>query len=313
MHEIRNIQSPYTETDFWNQWGSVNPRMSLFILVTPKSFWTGVSPVGFTSNTRDMTLPGHPGVTFHSTPAITPTQVEQSLGVAGNLEMTGLYQSSIFERGDVIAGKWNFATVEVFSACWDNTDLGELVHFKGNLGEFKDYESYFTGEGRGFIDRLTNDVNKVTQRSCRVKDFGDAECGKDLSGTVTIDGTPYDLQIDVQPDGSFDNQDTLLVFLGSGIDQPENFFANGKMIANDGANAGISREIAYSSAGIGATIQLQLKRPFPFPFAGTESITLVAGCRRTIEDCRKYNNAVNFRGEPYLPGIESANRISSGN
>jgi hypothetical protein len=47
---------------------------------------------------------------------------------------------------------------------------------------------------------------------------------------------------------------------------------------------------------------------------------LTAGCTRTVEDCRKFSQAVdntgghvapiaNFRGEPYVPGLESANRF----
>jgi hypothetical protein len=188
-HTPRNIQAPYVAADFWEQWSSDTPRMALFIKVTPQSFWTGASAIGFTSNTRNMTLPGHPGITFYSAPGVTPTLADQILGETSSVDFQGIYQTGIFERSDVIAGKWNFAEIEVFSACWDNTNLGELVHARGNLGEFKDYQTYFTAEGRGLLGRLSREVDESTQRLCRVREFGDTRCGKVLTGSFTYDAT----------------------------------------------------------------------------------------------------------------------------
>lgn len=320
MHEIRNVQSPFTESDFWQKWSSVNPRMTLCVKVTPKSFWSGVSPLGFTSNTRNMTLPGHPGITFQSSPGITPSTVEHSLGEAGNLEMTGIYQSSAFTREDVLAGKWNFASVEVFNVCWDNVNLGEFVQFTGNAGELKDYENYFTAEGLGHIGRLTNDVHKVTQRSCRIREFRNAECGHTAS-TVTIDGTAYNVtQTGVA--GSPGSTIQSLIFDTStwaGNNPPpcvqgNDLFANGKITCKSGANNGVSREITAAREATGGFpyISIFVKRNFPFEITGEETFDLVAGCTRTLEDCRKFGNTINFRGEAFVPGIESANRISSG-
>jgi hypothetical protein len=34
-----------------------------------------------------------------------------------------------------------------------------------------------------------------------------------------------------------------------------------------------------------------------------------AGCTKRVEDCRAYGNIVNFRGEPYVPGIAVVNRV----
>jgi uncharacterized phage protein (TIGR02218 family) len=285
--------------------------MALFLLVTPQSFWADVTPIGFTSNTRNMTLPGHPGITFLSSPGITPTAVEMALGEPTNVELTGIYQTGSFEQYDVLAGKWSFAEIEVFSACWNNVNLGELVHFRGNLGEFKDFQQSFTAEGRGLLSRLSNDVSKATSRLCRVKVFRDAECGHTAS-TVTIDSVAYDIEAVVTPDGSFDATDTFIIILGTGLDHPENFFANGLLTINDGNNAGISREIAYSAAGDGTNIQLQLKRPFPYAIAGSEDCLITGGCNRTLEDCIKYENVINRRAEDWVPGIESANRIPPG-
>ncbi len=319
-HVPRNIQAPFVAADFWTQWGSDTPRMALFIKVTPQSFWTGASAIGFTSNTRNMTLPGHPGITFYSAPGVTPTLADQILGETSSVDFQGIYQTGIFERSDVIAGKWNFAEIEVFSACWDNTNLGELVHARGNLGEFKDYQTYFTAEGRGLLGRLSREVDESTQRLCRVREFGDTRCGKNLNGTVTIDGKTYlltypnasqDMGTAVSTGAVFLDPTSMVTVLYPDT-PPNNYFRNGKITGTSGANNGVSREISASILNVGGShIKVSLKRAFPFLPNINDTFTIQAGCVRTIEDCRKYGNAARFNGEPFVPNIENVNRITS--
>lgn len=329
MHTPRNIQSPYVANDFWTQWGSVNPRMALFIKVTPKAFWSGISPIGFTSNTRDMTLPAHTysgsPITFKSAVGITPSVVEQILDDPTNLEMSGIYQAGTFTQADVLAGKWDYAEIEVFSACWDNVNLGELVHFKGNLGDFKDYAYYFKAEGRGLIARLSSDTCDVTSRNCRVKEFRDAQCGHTAS-TVTIAGTSFNVTQtgrtgNPSTSGIYDNEKNAIVFDVSTftgnvptygqLTAWAEYFDNGKITSNSGANLGNSREILAVKEATGGYpyIIVTLKRSMPFVIEGGSKWHLTMGCRRTVEDCRKYDNIINFRGEPYIPTIEEINRI----
>jgi hypothetical protein len=320
MHTPRNIQAPYTATDFWNNWSSVTPRMSLLILITPQTFWSSVSAVGLTSNTRNMTVPGHPGVTFYSTPGITPTQVEQVLDDPTNLEMTGIYQTGIFEQEDVAAGKWNFATIEVWSQSWQYPEYGELVHGKCKTGEIKDYQTFFTAEARGLMSALSNDVNKVTSRFCRVKEFRDAECGHtsatvELVGvdfTVTqtnVTGTPAPAEPDIIFDSStFAGNDPAF---GAEFDAWLARWANGKITATSGPNAGVSREIARAAEATGGhpSIFISPKRAFPFTITGSTTFNLVMGCSRIVEDCVVYENIVNRRAEDWIPTVEAVHRV----
>ncbi len=321
MHTPRFIQSPYTATDFWNQWSSENPRMCLCILVTPR---VGTA-VGFTSNTRSMTLPGHVGITFKATPAITPSAVESGLDDVLNLEVTGIYNSDSFVQEDVIAGKWNFAEVEVFSVCWDNVNLGEFLVFKGNIGEMKDYQTYFTAEARGLLSRLSNDVSIATSRFCRVKEFRDSQCGHSAS-TVTLGGVAYNVtqasltgnafSVGDQRFGAIFDTSTL-----TGNDPADSAalaiyaaaLANGKLTATSGPNSGISREIAHAAESTGGHpyMDIYTKRPFPFAIDSATTFSLVMGCNRTQEDCIKFGNIVNRRSEDFIPGLETANRVNT--
>lgn len=315
MHTPRNIQSPYTATDFWNKYTSVNPRMALFMKVTP-SLSTDVTTIGLTSNTRDMTLPAHSGITFKSAAGLMPSSMQEAIGEATTLEMMGIYDALLFDREDVIGGKWENARVEIFIACWDNVNLGELVLFSGFLGEFKDMQEYFTAEGRGLISKLSQDVAVVTTRACRVKEFRNAECGHTAS-TVTINAITYDISYpNVSPKSSSSKRIIIIdtnYWTGFIIPKdipPTNYFQNGKITCTSGLNDGLSREISSNAVG-GTEMKVALKRPFPFAVSATDQFTLVAGCNRTVEDCRKYSNIINFRGEPYVPNITTVSKVPS--
>ena len=52
--------------------------------------------------------------------------------------------------------------------------------------------------------------------------------------------------------------------------------------------------------------RLQLQEALPFGVAVGDTAVLEAGCDRRLETCRdKFGNAVNFRGEPRVPGTET--------
>ena len=315
MHTPRNIQSPYTSTDFWNQYTSVNPRMAIFMKVTP-ALTTDVSVIGLTSNTRDMTLPAHGALVFKSAAGLMPSSMQEAIGEATTLEMMGIYNDALFKREDVLGGKWENARIEIFVACWDNTDLGELVLFSGFLGEFKDMQQYFNAEGRGLIGKLSQDVAVVTTRGCRVKEFRNTECGHTAS-TVVIDSVTYDITYTgVLASGSTSKR---LLFVNTSYwtgqfiplpIPPVNYFQNGKVVCTSGLNDGLSREISSNSTG-GSYMKMALKRPFPFAIGPTDEFTITAGCNRTVEDCRKYSNIINFRGEPYVPNITTVSKVPS--
>lgn len=323
-HVPRNIQAPYVAADFWTQWSSVNPRMCLCIKVTSKEEF-GSEVVAFTTNTRDMTLPGHSGVTFRSAPAVTPTIVEQSLDEPANMEFTANYLEG-FDQTEVLAGKWSFAEIEVFSTCWNNVNLGELLHFRGNLGEFKDYQTYFTAEARGLTTRLSQDIDAVTQRLCRSPEFrgttGPFAC-KHSALTVTIGSNTHNITYTgILANSEWTSADEELSFLHRPAPadpgelptetHDDGLFINGKIKCTSGANDGVTREIAYTVT-IGPEYRVGLKRGFPFPIEVGDVFTLEAGCDRTVENCMRFSNIVNRRAEDYVPTLESITRLPPAN
>lgn len=79
------------------------------------------------------------------------------------------------------------------------------------------------------------------------------------------------------------------------------YFDYGKITMTSGASSGLSTEVkAYTPGTI--TLQLQL----PSGCAAGDTYTLLAGCgKRFNEDCiTRFDNGINFRGEPHLPGMD---------
>lgn len=109
--------------------------------------------------------------------------------------------------------------------------------------------------------------------------------------TLTVDSTEFD------------------TYTSGGTVTPQGdagYWDYGKITMTSGASAGLSMEIkAYSPGTI--TLQLQLPRGVE---AGDEYEIQVGCGKRFLEDCvQRFNNGINFRGEPHLPGIDQVLRV----
>ncbi|WP_293881403.1 phage BR0599 family protein [Sphingomonas sp.] len=91
---------------------------------------------------------------------------------------------------------------------------------------------------------------------------------------------------------------TLAAAVGGGL------FDFGRLRWIDGPNAGLSAMVVTSA---GAT--LTLREAPAFAVTGPEAVEIVEGCdRRFATCCTRFANAVNFRGEPHLPGNDLLTR-----
>ena len=190
---------------------------------------------------------------------------------------------------DLMAGRWDYAYIRIMLVNWRNLAAGAVIQRVGRLGEVSAMGITFKAEIRGLMQALSQPIGQVYQPSCRA-DFGDDKCKFDIS-TVTIDATLSS----VSADGLTLYSPDLLEAAGA--------YDGGKVLFMTGANHGLPAEVKTSAIG---SINLQMPMPFE-PLPG-DIFKATQGClKRLIEDCRdRYDNVVNFRGEPYLPG---ANRV----
>lgn len=92
-----------------------------------------------------------------------------------------------------------------------------------------------------------------------------------------------------------------VIYFGSDLNNT-NFFTYGRVVFTTGLNANVAREIKSHTLS-GGQAQLTLQEPFPFTVGGGDTALLEAGCDRRLLTCNsRFNNVVNFRGFPHLPG-----------
>ena len=98
---------------------------------------------------------------------------------------------------------------------------------------------------------------------------------------------------------------TYSTYTGSGVVTPlggtSGYFDRGLITFTSGPNTGLSMEVKSYTVG-----QMILVLPMPYTIAVGNTYSLIAGCDKTFPTCRdRFNNVVHFRGEPYLPGLDS--------
>ncbi|PFH29150.1 DUF2163 domain-containing protein [Burkholderia sp. JKS000303] len=83
------------------------------------------------------------------------------------------------------------------------------------------------------------------------------------------------------------------------------YFAYGAVKWLTGANAGYSMEVKQFSPGL-----VVLALPMIHPIAVGDTYQIVAGCDKQFGTCKnRWNNVLNFRGEPYMPGNDTVLKI----
>lgn len=127
---------------------------------------------------------------------------------------------------------------------------------------------------------------------------------------TVIDADHFSIPVDTRPlSTNADNGPTseALVYspyAGGGTATPAggvSYFGGGTMTMTSGANAGLSMEVGAYSPG-----SMTLRLSFPNPVEAGDTYMVTRGCgKRFMEDCvGTYNNGINHRGEPFLPGMD---------
>jgi len=83
------------------------------------------------------------------------------------------------------------------------------------------------------------------------------------------------------------------------------YFDNGVLTWTSGANNGLKMEVRGYVPG-----QITLFQPMPYAIVIGDGYTMHAGCDKTSNTClNRFNNIVNFRGFPFLPGIDQLAQV----
>ena len=245
---------------------------------------------GFTDHMEDIVFEG---VTYEAVSGYTASAVSTQAALnVDNLEIDGMFDSAGITIEDLEGGVWDGAVVRLSQVNYADLSMGDMELRTGELGEVKHTGAEFTAELRGLMQYLQNNIGRIITPSCDAA-LGDARCKVDLealrvSGTVTA-------------------VTSRQVFVASGLAATTGYFTYGVINFTSGANDGMSMEVKAHAVGGALTMQLDM----PFTVAIGDTFTIVPGCNKLLKtgdgvyagDCKvKFNNVVNFRGFPEVPG-----------
>lgn len=227
------------------------------------------------------------GIAFEPVPGTTPAAVTRGLGLEPHsAEVAGGLSSSALTEEDLAFGRWDGAAVQLTVADWSAADQQPLQLLTGKLGGVNVSGKGFSAELQGAAALLNGAVCPATSPECRAE-FGDKRCRVDLGGRSVRANV-------VECIGTMLTLDTAV----------DDRFLLGRLRFLAGENCG--RSAVIMSAG-GSVIELR-EQPRGVVEAGC-AVELREGCDRRFATCvSRFNNAVNFRGEPHLPGNDLLTR-----
>lgn len=242
---------------------------------------------GFTDHDGDLAFDG---ITFRAGTGLSARALSQTTGLSvDNTEAVGALSDTAVTEADLNAGRFDGAEVRAWAVNW--ADPGQRVlQFRGALGEITRAGGAFRAELRGLTEALNRPQGRVFQRPCSAV-LGGGQCRVDLS----LPGYAAERTVEVMEGGQ------LFRFTGfTGFD--DRWFENGRFTVLSGAAGGLVAMVRGDRLS-GSDRVVELWEALRLPVVPGDRVRLEAGCDRRADTCRlKFNNFLNFRGFPHIPG-----------
>jgi uncharacterized phage protein (TIGR02218 family) len=246
---------------------------------------------GFTDHDRDLAFAG---LAFAARTGLEAAEASAESGFAtGGGEIAGALVSAGITEADIAAGLYDDASVETWLVNWRSPEERLLLDV-GSIGEIRRRDGAFVAELRGLMHRLDEERGRTYAATCQA-DLGDGRCRVDL-GPLTRSA-------------QVSRTDGFLELAVDALDLPDGACTGGRIAFTSGANAGLIFDVkAHRKAGGGAAFDLWQRTPRTMT-AG-DGFTVTAGCDKRHATCRdRFDNAVNFRGFPHMPGNDFVIRM----
>jgi uncharacterized phage protein (TIGR02218 family) len=243
--------------------------------------------LGFTSHDRHLSVGGF---LYRSAPGILPSAVGLSTGFEiDRLEVRGALTSDAIRADDLACGRWDGARLSMFIVDWEDPAAEPMPVARGALGDVVLRGSGFEAELCGPAAALERPVVEQTSPECRAQ-LGDKRCRVDMAARVRVTRI-----------AAVTAETVVEIEAGAGGD-----YGHGRLRWLGGANCGLSCAVAASAGSV-----LTLRDPPHFPAEAGDLVEVAEGCDKSFAVCAgRFGNALNFRGEPHLPGGDLLSRYA---
>jgi uncharacterized phage protein (TIGR02218 family) len=255
-------------------------------ILTLSTFWQlklkDGTVLGFTDGDSNVSING---TLYIADSGFTPSAIVSSGSLTvDNTEVEGILSADVINSDDIIAGRYDYAEISVFLGDYINLDKGLFHLSTGRLGEVNFSEQRFIAEIRGFAQSFCKKAGDLYSPVCRAT-FCDNMCKADIS--------------------KYKRLTTVLSVISSGkivcfpLEKPSGYFNFGKLKFLTGHNSGFVIEIKNHTND-----DIEFVLPLHKAISAGDELEIIAGCDKSFSNCiNKFNNAINFRGEPNVPQI----------
>lgn len=184
--------------------------------------------------------------------------------------LTGIYEEGGINKGMDLTGS------EVKIIIYANNLLYNFVTFY--CTEYSRYDSNFKILLQPITIKYNQTLLKVLSKTCRTN-FGDTRC--------KVDKKLYYIEYEIE-------EIISRKIIVTSIEKENGYYTGGDAILNQG-------EFVAKILSMNGT-NIILDKIVPINFSNCKKVILVPGCdKKFITCCNKFDNAVNFRGEPLIP------------
>lgn len=251
---------------------------------------------GFTDHDRDIEFTG---VAFKANTGLTARALQQTTGLSiDNSEALGALSDLSVTEADIRAGRFDGAKVEAWLVNWADPEE-RVLQFRGSLGDITRASGGFRAELVGLSEAMNQPQGHVFQTPCSAV-LGDARCRVDL-GDLSYSDVGLVAAI----------LDQKIIAL-SGLDGfAEDWFLRGRITVTSGKASGIAGVVKRDRIEDGLRV-IELWEALRSDIALGDTVRVSAGCDKHHDTCvLKFDNILNFRGFPDIPGEDRALSIPS--
>lgn len=252
--------------------------------------------MGFTDHDNDVVFDS---VTFAAATGLNASAISNTTNLnVDDMDTIGALTAASITEADIQKKLYDDAFIQVYRV--DFTNVTKRVEiFTGFLGNVQRGTIDFKAEVRSLSTVLNQGQGQVYQKTCNV-DLFSAKCG-----VLTSDDP--DFEKGGVAVAAVHSRRLFTVTAAAITGQPTDWFTGGKLTWTSGTNSGFISEVKSSLLQVGGSeAWIDLWEAMPNDIDVADEFTITTGCNKSIEICKsKFDNVVNFRGFPRIPGTDA--------
>ncbi len=242
--------------------------------------------LGFTDFARDLEIEN---LIYKARSGFRSSSIDNHSAISqDNFEVGGFLDSEDIKKKDILEGLYDNAYLEVFVIDYQNINNDKVILKTGYLGDIKMLDNQFVSEVRGVSYKLSNMIGQLYSPTCRAE-FCDSKCKLKRPKFIECNIISIEDGIKLKLDQEINNPLYNYGFI--------EIIGRNNHIVSIGIRS-CDKEIIYLTTAL---------RNQNFPM----KCKIYLGCDKTFATCCDvFNNAINFRGEPHMPGIDAIHKTA---